>query len=69
MYSLEDIKKAISECNCLEIAGSIYMRNFDLDNRWQTKEALDAVSQGIENTYASWSDEQLATKLFNIVNN
>lgn len=69
MYSLEEIKKALSECNCLEIAGRTYMRNYDLDNRWQTKEALDFVAQGYENTYASWTDEQLATKLFNYVNN
>lgn len=69
IMNLEEIKKAISECNCLEIAGRVYMRNYDLNGRWQTKEALDYVAQGGENTYASWSDEQLATKLFNIVNN
>lgn len=67
--NLEEIKKAISECNCLEIGNRIFMRNFDLNNRWQTKEALDYVAQGGENTYASWDDEQLAVKLFNIVNN
>ena len=69
MYSLEELTKAISETNCIEIGNRIFMRNYELDGLWQTKEALDHVAEGYENNYARWSDEQLAQKLFNIVNN
>lgn len=66
--TIEEIKKVqeiVKDSNCIEVCGRCFMRNED--GLWQSKEALDYVYQGGENTYAKYSDEAMAQKFINLL--
>lgn len=64
----EEIKQVfeiVKDSNCIEVENRCFMRNED--GLWQSKEALDYVYEGGENTYAKYSDEEMAQKFINML--
>lgn len=56
--NLNQIKTLIWNADCIE-TNYVYYRSSEKNERWQTKQALDYVAEGGENTYASYSDDDI----------
>ena len=62
---IQKVQEIVKNSNCIEVCGRCFMRNED--GLWQSKEALDYVYEGGENTYAKYSDEAMAQKSINLL--
>lgn len=60
--SRKTLTNILWNAKCITHNGKTYIRSIEKNDRWQTKEAIDASAEGMENNYASWSDDDVMEK-------
>lgn len=60
--SPQDISTLLANSSFIEVDGETYLRNPEKHNAWQHKAVIDYVTEGGENTYASYGDSWILNK-------